>query len=92
MIIINVLILNIEEIFMDKDYIKELLEKQYKVTFISNINYNNKNYIKALKNSKNKIEYLYYEIDNDIIKEIKDEKLLKYFKTIYENPSGAIVY
>jgi uncharacterized radical SAM superfamily protein len=77
---------------MEKNHLKELLEKQYKVTYISNINYDNKTYVKTLKNSKNKIEYLYYEIDNDTIKEINDNDLIDYFKTIYEYPSSDIIY
>jgi uncharacterized radical SAM superfamily protein len=77
---------------MEKNHLKELLEKQYKVTYISNINYDNKTYVKTLKNSKNKIEYLYYEIDNDTIKEINDNYLIDYFKTIYEYPSSDIIY
>jgi hypothetical protein len=77
---------------MDNKHTKELLQKQYNATFVSNINYNNKNYIKALKNSKNSIEYLYYEIDEDTIKEVTNKNLNEYFKKIYESPFGNIIY
>lgn len=50
--------------------LKEKIEKENKVTFVSEIDYDDKKYIKTIKQVKNGIEYIYYELQADKIKEV----------------------
>lgn len=77
---------------MNTNEIKEKLEKEKKVSFVSEINHSGKKYVKTIKNLKNGIEYIYYEIDDNKIKEIKDERLISYFRENYECKSTNIIY
>lgn len=77
---------------MISDEIKRKLEKEKKVAFVSEINYLNKTYAKTIKQAKNGIEYIYFEIYNNEIKEILDEDLITYFKDNYEIKTTNIIY
>ena len=77
---------------MANDKIKEELEKNKKVIIVSEIEYEGKTYIKTIKNSKKEIKYIYYEIKQDEVLEIKDEQLLLYFKQNYECTPSNIIY
>lgn len=70
--------------------LKKLKEKN--VEFISEIKYNNIKYIKTIKISKKEIMYIYYEISNDEIFQVEDEKTLNYLRTMYEIKPSDIVY
>lgn len=74
-----------------KELQKKLLKKE-KAEFISEIKYQEKTYIKALKANKKEIEYVYYEIENNKIIQIGDEELLQYFKEQYEIKPSKIIY
>ena len=75
---------------MDKDEILKDL-KNKKVEFVSSIEYNNKQYIKTTKKQKHNPKFIYYEINENNIKEVEDIQLLNYFKTMYEiQPSDTI--
>ena len=74
-------IMDIEEILNHKN-----------VEFINEIEYNNKQYIKTMKMQKNKMKYIYYEINGNEIKEVEDIKILDYFKNVYEIHSSDIIY
>ncbi|MCI9063084.1 MAG: hypothetical protein HFJ17_00515 [Clostridia bacterium] len=76
---------------MDKNKLKEVLEKN-KVRLVSKINYRGKAYIKTIKSLKKGIEYIYYEIEDDTIKEVNDETILRYFKEMYQNKPTNIIY
>lgn len=72
--------------------LKEKIEKENKVTFVSEIDYDDKKYIKTIKQVKNGIEYIYYELQADKIKEVSNEELIKYFKCNYETRNTSIIY
>ena len=76
---------------MDKDEILKYL-KNKKLEFVSVIEYNNKQYIKTIKAQKNKPKFIYYEINENKIKEVEDIKLLDYFKIMYETQPSDIIY
>ncbi len=76
---------------MISDKIKKLIEDKG-ATFVSEIEYCEKTYVKAIKTLKDCIEYLYFEIDNDSIRNVDDEKLISYFKANYECNFGNIIY
>ena len=71
---------------------KEKLRKEKKVIFISMIEYNGKTYAKTLKQLNEGIEYVYYEIINDEIKEIQDNNILAYLQDNYNMKPTDIVY
>ncbi len=77
---------------MISDKIKKIIEEEKGATFVNEIEYCNKTYVKTIKTLKNGIEYLYFEIDNDIIKSVDDEKLISYFKANYECNFGNIIF
>lgn len=77
---------------MNNNEINKKLEKDKKVTLVSEIKYRGKKYVKTIKSTRNGIEYLYYEIDNNEIKDIEDEMLVSYFKEKYEHKPTNIIY
>lgn len=76
---------------MDNDEILKFL-KNKKIEFVSEIEHNNKQYIKTIKMQKHKPKFIYYEIDENNIKEVEDIQLLDYFKTMYEVQPSDIIY
>ena len=72
--------------------INEKLKKEKNAIYGGKIVYNGKDYIKVIKYSDNGIEYLYYEIENDEIKEIEDKDAILYLKNNCEISEGNIVY
>lgn len=76
---------------MDKDEILKHL-KNKKGEFVSEIEYNNKQYIKTVKIQKNKPKIIYYEISENNIKEVEDIKVLDYFKAMYEIQPTDTIY
>ena len=70
----------------------EAKEKFKKEIFISMIEYNGKTYAKTLKQLNEEIEYVYYEIINDEIKEIQDNNILAYLQDNYNIKPTNIVY
>ena len=77
---------------MNNIEVKEKLKKEKKVIFISMIKYNEKTYAKTLKQVNNGIEYVYYEIINDEIKEIQDNDILAYLQDNYNMKATDIIY
>ena len=77
---------------MNNIEVKEKFKKEKNVIYIYKINYKGKVYAKTLKRLKNGIEYIYFEIDNDTIKEIVDEKVIFYLKENYNEETSDIIY
>ena len=71
---------------------KEKFKKEKKVIFISMIEYSGKTYAKTLKQLNEGIEYVYYEIINDEIKEIRDNDILAYLQDNYNMKATDIIY
>ena len=68
------------------------MKKEKNIEFISEIEYNNKKYVKAVILEKQKAKYVYYEITDDGCKEVEDTEILEYFKTNYEITPSKIIY
>lgn len=77
---------------MTNDELKKRLLQEKKAEFIMEIEYNEKKYVKAVKISKKEISNIYYEIENNQIKEITDDKILNYLKKHYELKPNNIIY
>ncbi|MDE5831194.1 MAG: hypothetical protein K2H53_06305 [Clostridia bacterium] len=68
---------------MNRKEIEEKLRKERNLSFVGEINYCGKKYIKALKDEKNGISYMYYEIDENEIKDIRDHEVESELKKLY---------
>lgn len=77
---------------MISDEIKQKLIQEKNVEFVDEINYKNKKYIKTVRLLKKGIDYIYYEIEEGKIREIKNQELMAYFKKNYEVNEGSIYY
>ncbi len=71
---------------------KEKLEKTKKVIYVTEIMYLGKSYAQTMKIKKDGIEYVYYEIDGENIKDIQDEGIIKHFKEKFETTNNNIIY
>jgi len=77
---------------MNKEEIKQKLKKEKDLRLIAEISYCGKKYIKALKDEKNGISYIYYEIDENEIKDIKDKQVTDELKKLYNIKSDGKIY
>ena len=77
---------------MTREDLKKRLLQEKKAEFIMEIEYNEKKYVKAVKVKSKEILSLYYEIENNQIKEIIDEKILNYLKQYYDSKPNNIIY
>lgn len=64
--------------------LKQKLKEEKNVILIREIEYNQKNYVMTIKTLNFGIEYIYYEIENENIKDVVDKDILNYFKERYE--------
>ena len=76
---------------MNKEII-EKLRKEKNAGYVSQINYNKKTYVQAIKDVKDGIEYIFYEINDNDIKEIYDREILEYLQKNYVHKSSDIIY
>lgn len=75
--------------------IKELedkIKKEKNEDLILEIEYENKKYVRTMAYNNDKSEINYYEIVNDKIVEIEDEKILQYLKAMYDIQEKNIIY
>ena len=77
---------------MTKEKLKTKLLREKKAELVTEIDYNGKKYVKTLKIKSKKILNIYYEIENNQMKEITDEKILAYLKKNYELKPNNIIY
>lgn len=77
---------------MNRKEIKQKLKKEKDLRLIAEISYCGKKYIKALKDEKNGISYIYYEIDENEIKDIKDKQVTDELKKLYNIKSDGKIY
>ena len=54
--------------------------------------YLGKSYAQTMKIKRDGIEYVYYEIDGENIKDIQDEGIIKHFKEKFETTNNIIIY
>ena len=76
---------------MDNEKIKEIL-KNKKEIFIFKIDLVTKTYVQAVKLKSNKIQFIYYQIENDELHEVQDEDKLKFLREKYEQEPSSILY
>ncbi len=76
---------------MDDEKIKELLKVKNEI-FIYKIDLINKSYVQAVKLKSNKIQYIYYQIENNELKQVEDKDKLKFLREKYEQKQSSIVY
>ena len=77
---------------MTEEELKKRLLKEKKAEFVIEIEYNEKKYVKAVRIKRKEILNMYYEIENNQIKEIANEKILNYLKQNYELEPNNIIY
>ncbi len=77
---------------MIDEEMEERIEKEKNVGFITEIKYKDKLYVKAIMEEKEGFKYVYYEIENDEIKDIEDKEVIKYLKENYELKESNVVY
>lgn len=75
---------------MNQKEIQEKLRVEEDVDYITQFNYNNKTYIKALKFADEEIQYVYYELIGNALNIVKDEDIIDYFNKKYQ--STNIIY
>ena len=75
---------------MNQKEIQEKLRVEEDVDYITQFNYNNKTYIKALKFENEEIQYVYYELIANTLNIVKDEDIIDYFNKKYQ--STNIIY
>ena len=76
---------------MDDEKINELLKVKNEI-FIYKIDLINKSYVQAVKLKSNKIQYIYYQIENNELKQVEDKDELKFLREKYEQKQSSIVY
>jgi hypothetical protein len=72
--------------------LEEKLKLEYNAELINEIDYDNKKYIRAVKVSSNCINYIFFELYANNLKEVTDTKLLKVFNNLYESENKDIIY
>lgn len=77
---------------MNREELDEKLLIEKNARLIDEIEFNNKKYVKALKINKEDIEYKYYELLENNLKDVEDEITLKYLKELNEANYGDIIY
>ena len=77
---------------MDKEILKSKLLNEKKVSYIGEIDFAGKRYVKGLNMQKTGVEYEYYEIIEENLIQVSDLNLIKAIKSIYEVDSGEIIY
>lgn len=77
---------------MISNEIKRVIKEEKNVIVVSEINYNNKEYVKTIKMLEKEIEYIYYEIQGKEIKKVESQETIEYFRKKYEINEGGIIY
>ena len=69
---------------MSREEIKEKLLSEKNARLILVFNYKDRQYAKTIKVDNDEINTVYFEIEEDMVREVLDEKTLLYFKDKYE--------
>lgn len=77
---------------MDKEILKSKLLNEKNVSYIGEIDFAGKRYVKGLKMQKTGAEYEYYEILEEKLIQVSDQNLIKSIKSIYDTDSEDIIY
>lgn len=77
---------------MDKNTIKKRLKQESQVAYVTKINHDGEEYIKAIKNEKDEIYFVYFKINGDDIKSVTDIELIDYFNKTFGGEAKSILY
>ena len=77
---------------MTRDEIIQRLKKDENAEYVLRFEYENKKYVRAVKNNKRQLIYIYYEIKESKLEEVKNKDLLDVFNSKYKHDANTILY
>lgn len=77
---------------MTRDEIIQKLKKDENAEYTLRFEYKNKKYVRAVKNDKNQLKDVYYEIKESELEEVKNQNLLDAFNAKYKHDANPILY
>ncbi len=77
---------------MTRDEIIQKLKRDENAEYTLRFEYKNKKYVRAVKNDKNQLKDVYYEIKESELEEVKNQNLLDAFNAKYKHDANPILY
>lgn len=77
---------------MTIDEIIQKLKRDENAEYTLRFEYENKKYVRAVKNDKNQLKDVYYEIKESKLEEVKNQNLLDAFNAKYKHDANPILY
>ena len=77
---------------MSRDEIIQKLKRDENAEYTLRFEYKNKKYVRAVKNDKNQLKDVYYEIKESELEEVKNQNLLDAFNAKYKHDANPILY
>jgi hypothetical protein len=77
---------------MTRDEIIQKLKRDENAEYTLKFEYKNKKYVRAVKNDKNQLKDVYYEIKESELEEVKNQNLLDAFNAKYKHDANPILY
>ena len=77
---------------MTRDEIIQKLKRDENAEYTLKFKYKNKKYVRAVKNDKNQLKDVYYEIKESELEEVKNQNLLDAFNAKYKHDANPILY
>lgn len=77
---------------MTRDEIIQKLKRDENAEYTLRFEYKNKKYVRAVKNDKNQLKDVYYEIKESELEEVKNQNLLDAFNAKYKHDANTILY
>ncbi len=77
---------------MTRDEIIQKLKRDENAEYTLRFEYENKKYVRAVKNDKNQLKDVYYEIKESELEEVKNQNLLDAFNAKYKHDANPILY
>ena len=77
---------------MTRDEINKKLKRDENAEYTLRFEYKNKKYVRAVKNDKNQLKDVYYEIKESELEEVKNQNLLDAFNAKYKHDANPILY
>ena len=77
---------------MTRDEIIQKLKRDENAEYTLRFTYENKKYVRAVKNDKNQLKDVYYEIKESELAEVKKQNWLDAFNAKYKHDANPILY
>ena len=77
---------------MTRDEIIQKLKRDENAEYTLRFEYKNKKYVRAVKNDKNQLKDVYYEIKESELEKVKNQNLLVAFNAKYKHDANPILY